>query len=231
MKAPSAPASIATLTLGQAPRTDILSVLETYLPSAQIDHFGLLDGMTGSEIEREYAPVTGEKVLISRLLDGTQVQLSAKRVELGVQQKINMLESKNYPVLLLLCTDSFQHLQAKDLLLLEPMRIITAAITAMIGKARLGIVLPLQEQVKEQHVKWKHLPTTSIYAVANPYQTDDDRLAHAAFELKSAGATVILLDCMGYNNNHKTIVQQASGLPVILSNQLVAKLAAEFLVL
>jgi len=45
-------------------------------------------------------------------------------------------------------------------------------------------------------------------------------------ELKDQ-ADLILLDCMGYTESARELVQQISGKPVILSNALMAKLVSE----
>ena len=49
---------------------------------------------------------------------------------------------------------------------------------------------------------------------------------HAANELKD-NVDVILLDCMGYTEQARDIVANTTGLPVILSNAIMAKLVAE----
>ncbi len=125
-------ASFATLTLGQAPRSDIMPLLSAYLPAERVRHVGLLDGLDAGQIAERYAPQQGDKLLVSRLLDGTQVTLCAARVESGLQQKIRELEAAGCQVILLLCTGEFGELQAEQALLLEPDRIIPPLISAIV---------------------------------------------------------------------------------------------------
>ncbi|WP_204318452.1 AroM family protein, partial [Klebsiella aerogenes] len=80
-----------------------------------------------------YAPQQGDKLLVSRLLDGTQVTLGAARVESGLQEKIRELEATGCEVILLLCTGEFGRLQVERVLLLEPDRIIPPLISAIVG--------------------------------------------------------------------------------------------------
>jgi len=40
----------------------------------------------------------------------------------------------------------------------------------------------------------------------------------------------VVLDCIGYHQQHRDFLQKMLGIPVLLSNVLVAKLAAELIV-
>ncbi len=169
-------ASFATLTIGQAPRSDIMPLLSAYLPAERVRHVGLLDGLDIGQIAERYAPQQGDKLLVSRLLDGTQVTLGAARVESGLQEKICELEATGCEVILLLCTGEFGRLQAERVLLLEPDRIIPPLISAIVGTHRVGIVVPVAEQVGQQARKWRQLAAPPSYAVASPYLADDAAL-------------------------------------------------------
>lgn len=221
--------SFATLTIGQAPRTDIMPLLDEHLPRDRVTHAGLLDGLTREQIEQRFAPQPGEDVLVSRLLDGTQVRLASPRVEKALQEKIDWLESEGCETILLLCTGEFHHLQAKEALLLEPDRIIPPLINGIVGTHRVGVVVPVVEQIEHQAGKWGKLATPPCYATASPYLADEQTLVEAAQSLKEQGAQVVLLDCIGYQRGHADIIQQHINVPVLLSNSLVVKLAAEFL--
>ncbi|MBH2957979.1 AroM family protein [Serratia marcescens] len=222
-------ASFATLTLGQAPRSDIMPLLSAYLPAGRVRHVGLLDGLDAGQIAERYAPQQGDKLLVSRLLDGTQVTLDAARVESGLQQKIRELEAAGCQVILLLCTGEFGRLQAEQALLLEPDRIIPPLISAIVGVHRVGIVVPMAEQVGQQARKWRQLATPPSYAVASPYLADDAALEQAACALLRQGAEVVVLDCIGYHQRHRAFLQARLSVPVLLSNVLVAKLTAELI--
>ena len=166
---------------------------------------------------------------MSRLLDGTQVTLCAARVESGLQQKIRELEAAGCHVILLLCTGEFGRMQAEQALLLEPDRIIPPLISAIVGEHRVGIVVPVAEQVGQQARKWRQLATPPSYAVASPYLADDAALEQAACALLRQGAEVVVLDCIGYHQRHRAFLQARLSVPVLLSNVLVAKLAAELI--
>lgn len=221
--------SLVTLTIGQSPRCDILPLLRQHLPDAVTDHAGLLDGLSGADIAAQYGPAAGEAVLVSRLQSGEQVRLAAPKVEQGLQRKISALEQAGYDTILLLCTGEFGTLHTQRALLLEPDRIIPPLIRAMVQQQRVGIVVPVEEQIVEQAAKWQLLPTPACYAVASPYLADEATFAAAARSLQAQGAGLVVLDCIGYHQQHRAALQSQLGVPVLLSNQLVARLAAELL--
>lgn len=222
--------SLVTLTIGQSPRSDILPLLRQHLPDALTDHAGLLDGLSAADIAARFAPAAGDAVLVSRLQSGEQVRLSAPQVEQGLQRKISALEQMGYDAILLLCTGEFSQLHTRRALLLEPDRIIPPLICAMVQQQqRVGIVVPIGEQIVEQAAKWQRLPSPPVYAVASPYQGDEATFADAAERLKAQGAALVVLDCIGYHQQHRAWLQQRLDVPVLLSSQLVARLAAELL--
>lgn len=222
--------SFATLTIGQAPRSDIMPLLMAHLPAGSVTHVGLLDGLSTGQIEQRYAPAEGDAVLVTRLLDGSQVKLAAARVERGLQEKIDVLEALGCMTILLLCTGEFNHLHANNALLLEPDRIIPPLISSIIGQHRAGIVVPVESQVVEQANKWRKLAKAPCFAVASPYLSDDQTLTKAAMRLAEQGAEVVVLDCIGFNRHHEDVLKKHLNIPVVLSNVLMAKLAAELVV-
>ena len=221
--------SFVTLTVGQTPRSDIMPLLDEYLPAEQVAHTGLLDGMTREQIEQDFSPESGEDMLVSCLLDGSQISLSSARVEQALQQKINWLEGEGCDTILLLGTDEFHHLRARQAMLLEPDRIIPPLIGAIVGNNQVGIVVPAASQIENQAGKWLKLAKKPCFAAANPYLDDEQGLIDAALSLRAQGAQVVVLDCIGYQHTHCDIIQKQLDVPVMLSNTLLAKLASELL--
>jgi len=222
--------SLVTLTIGQSPRSDIMPLLAAHLPGEHTDHVGLLDGLNEAEIAARFAPGEHDGVLVSRLQNGTQVRLASAKVEQGLQAKIDALEAEGYDTILLLCTGEFGKLTSKRALLLEPDRIIPPLVSAIVHDHQVGIVVPVEEQIREQANKWRNLQRRPCFAVASPYIADNEKLTDAALSLQEQGADVVVLDCIGYNQTHRDFLQKLLGIPVLLSNVLVAKLAAELIV-
>ncbi|RWR00619.1 hypothetical protein ED28_17305 [[Pantoea] beijingensis] len=222
--------TLVTLTIGATPRNDILPLLLEYMTEEQIAHAALLEGLTATEIERQYAAEHHEKVLISHLPDGSQVLLSVAKVEAGLQRKIVELEAEGVETILLLCSNELSTLHARRAVLLEPDRLIPPLVKSIVEGHQVGIVVPMIEQIKQQSIKWKSLSRTPCFAVANPYHEDNDGLIDAALSLQEQGADVVVLDSLGYQQRHSDLLQKLLGIPVLLSNMLLVKLAAELLV-
>lgn len=221
---------LGTLTIGQAPRADITPILDLVLP-AEVPrlHAGVLDGLSEVEIARDFAPRSGGALLTTRLLDGSAVVTDRDKTEAAAAGKLAMLEAEGCSTILMLCTGHFETLACEKARLVEPDRILPAAVAALIGKEQLGIVVPLAEQIDSEAAKWRPLARQPIYAAASPYVETESSLADAAAELARRGATILLLDCMGFVEHHRAEAVRGSGLPVILSNSMIAKLVSEIL--
>jgi protein AroM len=226
------PRKLGTLTIGQAPRADITPILDAHLPAdLPRVHMGVLDNLTREEIEARYAPQPGNATLISKLLDGTSVIVDKPAVRAVLQDKIDALVAQGCDVVLVLCTGEFHGLEGRTAWLVEPDQIVPPTGAAIAGDRQVGIVVPLASQIDSEFRKWAGLRRPPICAAASPYaaadQTDD--LIAASRQLRDQGADLLILDCMGFTERHRAIVKEASGLPVILSNALIARLTAELL--
>lgn len=217
------------ITIGQAPRTDVAPIIERYLGgAATLVQVGVLDGMTKAYIEENLQPEAGDYVLTSRLVTNESVIMSREKIKPILQEKIHYLESLGITQILLLCTGVFPGLTTKNSYLIEPDHIIPPTIHALVGKRRIGIIVPLEEQKKTSYPKYSPFGLDPIFKVASPYKNDIASFQKAAEELKEE-ADIILMDCMGYTENAKSLVEEITGLPVILSNALMAKLVSEMI--
>lgn len=221
---------LAIMTLGQAPRRDLHPLLLEHLPETQIAHFGLLDGLSAAEIERRYAPEPGEKVAMTHMPDGSYVVLSAARVESALQKLIGELEDQGFGTIMMLCSGEYKNLTASRAVLLEPYSVLPPLVNAITDGHQVGVVVAREEYLDEQAYKWRSLALKPHYAVASPWCTSDDELIDAALLLQEQGADVVVLDCLGYHQRHRDFLQKLLGIPVLLSNMLIARLAADLLV-
>lgn len=218
---------LGTLTIGQAPRADITpildDVLDTRLPRR---HAGVLDGLSRAEIERGFAAEAGKPVLITKLLDGSAVVIDRARTEAAAQAKLTILEAEGCTTILMLCTGHFANLRTETARLVEPDRILPPTVAALVQGAQLGIIVPLVEQIASEAGKWAPLGRAPLYAAASPYGGGGASVADAARDLAGRGAEILLMDCMGFVERHRRDAVEA-GLPLILSNSLIAKLVSE----
>jgi protein AroM len=215
------------ITIGQAPRSDIAPILEKYLSDrVELVQVGVLDGLTKSYIESCLNPEADDYVLTSRLTTGESVVMSRTKIQPLLQKKIQELEQSGMKQILLLCTGVFPGLATTTSYLIEPDHIIPPAVKAMVGSRRFGVIVPLIEQKENLKPKYTPFDLHPTFAVASPYVLDEVDFHQAANELKDK-VDIILLDCMGYTEETRRWVADASGLPVILSNAIMAKLVSE----
>lgn len=217
------------ITIGQAPRTDVAPIIERYLENrAELVQVGVLDGMTKEYVEEHLFPEADDYVLTSRLVTGESVVMSREKIQPILQRKIDELEEMGIKQILLLCTGVFPGLTTKASYLIEPDHIIPPAVKAMVGGRRFGVIVPLPEQKANLKPKYTPFGLDPVFAVASPYKNDPAGYEAAAIELKGK-VDIILLDCMGYTEEARELAVKASGLPVILSNAIMAKLVSEMI--
>jgi protein AroM len=220
---------LGTLTIGQAPRSDVVPILDRHIPlTVRRIHRGVLDGLSRAEIVDRYEADPDEPALITRLHDGTVINLSRRRMRDGVQTALADLEAEGCDVILLLCTGTFVGLECRKAWLIEPDHIIPATVAGLVERRQLGILVPIAGQITSEAEKWMPLARPPLFATANPYATEDDAVLAAGRELQARRAEAILLDCIGFTERHRAILAPL-GLPVILSNAVVAKAVGELL--
>src|SRR5947208_283155 len=220
---------LGTLTIGQAPRPDVVPIIDRHV-SADIRriHRGVLDGLSHAEIAARYRPAPGEAVLVTRLQDGTEIELSRHHMRDGVQEALAALEAEGCDAILLLCTGTFDGLECHKAWLIEPDHIIPAMVAGLVERRQLGVIVPIASQIGSESGKWQPLQRPPIFAAASPYAGTQDAVIDAGKELQAQGAAAILLDCIGFTERHRQALLPL-GLPVILSNAVAAKALSELL--
>jgi protein AroM len=219
---------LSTLTIGQAPRADIMPILAEHLsPRVEMVHAGLLDGLSRDQIHTRFAPQGDEAVLTTRLLDGSPVVLGKGSVRRALINKLAELDTPALRAILLLCTGEFAGLACRNTWLIEPDRLVPPVLATLAGGRQVGIIVPLAAQIESEFKKWAVLDRPPICAAASPYAQDIALVGKAAATLREQGAQMLVMDCMGFAETHREVAREASGLPVVLSNALMARLVAE----
>ncbi|MCM3591960.1 AroM family protein [Brevibacillus borstelensis] len=215
------------VTIGQAPRMDVGPIFQKYVGGrAEIMQAGVLDGMTKAEAEAAFSPEKGDYVLTSKLVTGESVVMSREKIAPVLQRKLHELEEAGCNPIVVLCTGTFEGLAANNALLIEPDVILRSMLSAMLKNKRLGVIVPLLEQQDALEDEWGSL-VDAVYAAASPYAEGETELIRAAKELADQNVDAILMDCMGYVEASKAVVEAYANLPVILSNALLAKIVSE----
>jgi len=216
---------IGLITIGQSPREDLLEeIREGVGEKAELLEAGALDDLNKEEILK-LKPSRGEHHLITRLRDGSSTIVSKEKIIPKIQAKIQQLEEKDVDTIVLLCTGEFPEFKTKKPVL-QPDKILKHVITAVAEGKKLGVIVPIPEQLPHAEKKWA--PTRcKVYAVsASPYH-EKKSVEEAAKSLRSKDVDLVLLDCMGFGAGLKKRVAEITGRPVIQSLSVVAKIAGE----
>lgn len=223
-------ATMAILTIGVVPLAGVLPLLTEHIREEQITHISLLGDMTHAEVTKEYAVGDGEQGLLTLLNDNQLVMVSRQKIERDIRSVIAMLDRQNYDVILLLSSEQLSGFTTHHAILLEPQRIIPPLVASIVDGHQVGVIVPVEEIMPMQRQKWLSLEKSPYYTLANPFTGSDSELLSAGKTLLEQGADVLVLDCLGYYQHHRDVLQKALDVPVLLSNVLVSRLAAELLV-
>lgn len=215
---------IGAITVGQAPRTDLIPEMEPILgKSIEIIQMGGLDGLTKEEIAA-FRPLPGDHVLVSRLADKTSVTFGESHVLPRLQTCIHELEKKEVSLILFLCTGEFPENFKSHVPLIFPNKLLSGLIPA-VGSRFLTVLTPAREQMDQGMKKWSpHAGQVHMIAVS-PYDGPDEVLKAAKAIPKETD--LILLDCIGYTVEMKERIQALTGKPVILPRTLTARMICE----
>ena len=217
--------SVGVLTIGQSPRTDVTPSIEAILEnSVSIVESGGLDSLT-HETVRSVEPDEFDTTYISRMRNGKSVKIGKTKLLPLLQAELSALE-ETVDIVLMLCTGDFPTLQSKKPIV-YPDKVLNHIVSALLPTGSLGLIIPLEEQRETLLSKWQQKELKIFAEVASPYEESD--IAGAALALQEQGANLIVLDCMGYNEQHKSEAVKGSGLPVLLPRTLVARIIAEYI--
>ncbi|EDU2965813.1 AroM family protein [Salmonella enterica subsp. enterica serovar Ohio] len=223
-------ASLAILTIGVVPMSEVLPLLTEYIDEQHITHHSLLGKMSREDVMADYAVEPGDDPLLTLLNDNQIAHVSRQKVERDLQSVVEVLDNQGYDVIILISTAAIKSMAARNSILLEPLRIIPPLVASIVDGHQVGVIVPVAELLAAQEKKWQVLQMPPVYSLANPVHGSEQQLIDAGQALLDQGADVIMLDCLGFHQRHRDILQQALDVPVLLSNVLIARLASELLV-
>ncbi|EBP2453437.1 AroM family protein [Salmonella enterica] len=223
-------ASLAILTIGVVPMSEVLPLLTEYIDEQHITHHSLLGKMSREDVMADYAVEPGDDPLLTLLNDNQIAHVSRQKVERDLQSVVEVLDNQGYDIIILMSTAAIKSMAARNSILLEPLRIIPPLVASIVDGHQVGVIVPVAELLAAQEKKWQVLQMPPVYSLANPVHGSEQQLIDAGQALLDQGADVIMLDCLGFHQRHRDILQQALDVPVLLSNVLIARLASELLV-
>ncbi|MBS1254211.1 MAG: hypothetical protein MAG451_03268 [Anaerolineales bacterium] len=228
--------TLGIVTIGQAPRSDVVPQMRQYLPAGtRIVEAGALDGLDIEEVQT-FRPRPGEYVLTTRMADGQSVVVSKERLLPCLEIAFDRVQEAGAGTILMLCTGEFPELKPRPearatgrrpVLVAEPDRMLPHIVLAFHPR-RLGIIIPLAEQAEAATARWSEVSREVAVAPADPYG-DAERIPQAGRELLRHNPELIVMDCMGFQEDHRQTVKETTGAPTVLANAAVSRLLAEVL--
>jgi protein AroM len=216
--------TVAAVTIGQTPRDDVAGELEKVLgPEIRVVQAGALDGLARGQIDT-LAPAADEDALVTRLRDGTEVIVGKSRILSRLQACLDRLAGESEAATIL-CAGVFPAFRSPHPVVM-PERCMAAMVAAVFDGRRLGVIVPIDQQRESYRARWSRVDPRVTVVVASPYD-DPARLVDAAEELRRAGASLVVMECMGFTSGMKQIVRDITGAPALLPATVLARVLAE----
>jgi protein AroM len=213
------------LLLGQTPRPDIEKLFTAYLPGTELVTQGALDGFATDAIE-DFARQKGDYPLLVILSDGTTREISMGLLVPRLSAAARHFEVCGVSAAVLFCAGDFPDLDCR-LPVIYPGRIVPAIVNGISRTRRIGIITPNPGQRDPARRHWEAKNFTVTVVVASP--KDPEALEKAAAQLQDPGLELVVLDCMGFAPQAARRLRELTRRPVICTQSLVARTAAELI--
>jgi protein AroM len=204
---------VGAVTIGQAPRPDLLEALRARLPDdVEVVEIGALDALAAEDLPER----PGAYPLTTQLRDGRPVTLDEAFLAPHVQAAIDAAEERGARVTLLLCAGGFPALRARGLLV-RPFEAAAAELRAL-GARRIGVVVPIAGQAVPAERKWRVAGFEPIVLLGPPSSVD-----------VPTGIDALVLDFVGHPVGVVDALRTRCAVPVVdLGEAGAARAAARF---
>lgn len=202
-------ASLAILTIGIVPMQEVLPLLTEYIDEDNISHHSLLGKLSREEVMAEYAPEAGEDTILTLLNDNQLAHVSRRKVERDLQGVVEVLDNQGYDVILLMSTANISSMTARNTIFLEPSRILPPLVSSIVEDHQVGVIVPVEELLTVQAQNGKFCRNRQYFHWVTPFMIQN-KIIDAGKELLAKGADVIMLDCLGFNQRHRDLLQNSS---------------------
>lgn len=143
-------ASLAILTIGVVPMSEVLPLLTEYIDEQHITHHSLLGKMSREDVMADYAVEPGDDPLLTLLNDNQIAHVSRQKVERDLQSVVEVLDNQGYDVIILMSTAAIKSMAARNSILLEPLRIIPPLVASIVDGHQVGVIVPVAELLAAQ---------------------------------------------------------------------------------
>jgi len=222
---------IGTLTIGQSPRVDIIPELKKAIGfEIEIEERGALDNLTWEEVKNLY-PEPNDYILVTRMRDGKEVKIAKRHVVERMKKCIADLERIDVDFIILLCTGEFPKEITSKKLILKPSKLLENILRGILQEGVIAYIVPSADQISLMEERWKRTnPNLKvIIETVSPYTGTGTEIEKVAEKIAKTNANLIVLDCLGFNREVKTIFRKITEKPVLLPRTLLGRIAGELI--
>jgi protein AroM len=203
------------VTIGQGPRPDMAALFAEQAPAGtEVTLVGCLDGLSRAEIDA-LPPRDDADALYSRLPDGSDVMISKQAVIARAPAALARLKAQGVDAVVFACTGEFPAGMVEGPVVM-PSRVLNGMVAGLLPQGRLGLLVPIREQV-EHLPKKRTRPGLEVFADVLTPSAGADEAAAAAERLKPLRPDLVAMDCMSYRPETKAAVRRVLGVPVLLA--------------
>lgn len=217
--------AIGLIVIGQTPRPSLTKeLLRGRAPDRQIVQIGALDGLSRAEIAAA-GPKSDKDTLFTTLPDGTDVKVSKQEIIRRVDHCLAELEGRGVSVAVLCCSGAFPGFESR-VRLIEPSRVLSGLADAVLPKGRLGLLVPLAEQVEHIARKWRR-DGVEVMGEAVAPGSKQEAVKAAAEALAAKAPDLIVMDCMAYTSAERAVVRTVFDGPILMAMSAAGRVVEE----
>lgn len=222
---------IGTLTIGQSPRVDIIPELKEAIGfEVEIEERGALDDLTWEEV-KDLFPGPDDYILVTRVRDGKEVKIAERLIIERMKKCIADLERIDVDFIIFLCTGEFPKDITSKKLILKPSKLVENTLRGILQEGMIADIVPSADQIPLMEERWERInPNLKVIVEAvSPYTGTDAEIEKVAEKIAKTNANLIVLDCLGFNREVKTIFRKITRKPVLLPRTLLGRVAGELM--
>ena len=137
----------------------------------------------------------------------------------------NRLAAAGARLVVVLCAGGFPPFACAAPVLL-PGRLVPAIVATLTRSRRVGVVVPVRGQAEAARAKWAADGFDAVVAWASPVRPEE--MDAAARMMTDPALELVVLECMGHDEECRVAFARRCGRPVVLAQSLVARVAGEF---
>ncbi len=182
---------------------------------------GALDALSNDAIAALAAEATSYPLLV-RLTDGRTAEVGLHALHPLVTMRARELVAQGAYAVVVACAGDFPAVDAPAPVLL-PGRIVPAVVRSLVRGPRIGVITPICAQQSAAEAKWRRDGFDPVVTWASPVMHDE--LIAAADLMHAEAPELVVLDCMGHDEQVTAECAARSGCAVVSAQAITARVA------